>query len=58
MEALKKLVSDDLLKRRDALAEADLRAANAQTSLDEAQANARRERDEYEQLKAWLDAQP
>ena len=58
MEALKKLVTDELARRREVVAEAELREINAAKTLDEAKANAKREREDYEQMKAWLEAQP
>jgi hypothetical protein len=57
MNILQQLVRDELDRRRDLVAEADQRLADARTQLDEARANAQKARSEFDYLKAWLDTQ-
>jgi molecular chaperone GrpE (heat shock protein) len=56
MNVIQQLVSDEIDRRRDLVAEADQRLADARTQLDEAKANALRAHSEFDQLKAWLQA--
>lgn len=57
MNVIQKLVKDEIDRRKDLVAEADLRLEDAKRQLDEARANAKRARDEFDQLKAWLAAE-
>lgn len=54
MNVLQQLVSDEIDRRKESIAEADLRLLDAKAQLDEARVNAKREHDEFDQLKAWL----
>lgn len=57
MNVIQQLVKDEIERRRALVADAELRLTDAWTQLDEAKANAQREKSEFDQLKAWLDAQ-
>lgn len=56
MNIIQQLVSDALDQKRDEVDDADARLVDAKAQLDEAKANSERLHDEYDQLKAWLDA--
>lgn len=56
MNVIQQLVKDEIDRRRDLVAEANLRLDDAKKQLDEAKANAKRANDEFDQLKAWLQA--
>jgi len=57
MNVLQQLVRGEIERRRALVADAELRLVDARTQLDEAKANALREKSEFDQLKAWLDTQ-
>jgi hypothetical protein len=56
MTIIQQIVKDEIDRRRDLVAEADQRLADARTQLEEARANAKRAHDEFDALKAWYDA--
>lgn len=57
MNVIQQLVKDEIERRRDLVAEADLRVLNARTELDQAKANAQQAHAEFDYLKGWLDTQ-
>jgi hypothetical protein len=57
MNVIQQLVKDEIERRKDLVADADLRVVNAKTELDQAKANAQRAHAEFDYLKAWLAAE-
>lgn len=57
MNVIQQLVKDEIERRRELVAEADVRVVNAKTELEQAKTNAQKARSEFDYLKAWLDTQ-